>query len=264
MTPVPPPAACRRGLFVLLGAALFSVTQPVGPLHAQTYTPLPRRLDPAGGATYWHGSAYQLPNHPGVTEAEILDHALTMPAVQELLSEAERRGYLRHAENDRGFVRSDPRMVGALLCFEKPGLDLSGEFGAPVLSVTTTDVYGTPRTAISLTVLLVDEATGAVRTADEETSLPGDGTIEYLDAAFSGGGPGRHQVHPESWSPTPQQKMCAKQLVICAAAANIGCVLQSFDPAAPAQVRVLRITLCAITVTVACLGDFVNCLDVPE
>lgn len=218
-------------------------------------------MDPVGGITYWHGGPGQLPNHPGVTESELLEHALTMPAVQELFAEAERRGYLRHPENDRGFVRNDPRLVGALFSFEKPGLSLAGEFGAPLLSVTTADVFGTPRTVVSLTLVLVDEATGAVRTADEEPSLPGDATVEYQTGG-AGGGSGQIRLHPE-WEPTPQQKYCAKHFLICSATSNLGCVLQSYNPGDPAQVRVLRIALCAISVTVACLGEFFSCLDTP-
>jgi len=263
MTPFLPTPPRRESAPALLGALLSLVVATAPVVHAQSDLPTPRRLEPVGGASYWHGGPGQLPNHPGVTEAELLEHALTMPAVQELFAEAERRGYLRHPEHDRGFVRSDPRMVGALFSFEKPGLSVDGEFGAPLLSVTTADVYGTPRTVISLTLVLVDEATGAVRTADEEPSLPGDGTIEYVEERPSGGGSGRFQMHPE-WDATPTQKTCAKKFFICSATANFGCVMQSLYPSEPAQSRVLRIALCALTVTVACLGEFFSCLDAPQ
>ena len=263
MTPSPLLSSRLVSVLVTAGALLVAVTTPAPVAHAETGAPTPRRLEPVGGATYWHGGPGQLPNHPGVTEEEILAHAFTMPAVQELLAEAERRGYVRHPNDDRGFVRSDPRMVGALLSFEKPGLSLDGEFGAPLLSVTTVDVYGTPRTAVSLMLVLVDEATGAMRTADDEPSLPGDGTIEYMAGSASGGGSGLHMVHPQ-WNPTPHTKSCTRKFLICSAAANFGCVIQSLYPPEPPQIRVLRIALCAITVTVACIGELASCLDTPE
>ena len=252
------PAARLWGIPLLLLLAVG------GHVSAHSETRLPLRMDPTGGPTYWSGSSALLPNHPGVTESEILEHALTMPAVQELLAEAERRGYLRHPESDRGFVRSSPRMVGALLALEKPGFSPPpGETGGPLLYVTTVDVYGTPRTITALTLLLADESNGTVRTADEEPTLPDDGTVEFLASASSGGGSGRYQVHPEG-SYTPQRKYCTKRFVYCAAFGSAGCVVQALLPPEPTQVKVIRIVLCAAAATLSCLGDFFQCLDQPQ
>ena len=103
---ISPSAPWRRASILLAAGVLWiAITAPAPVARAQTGAPAPRRLEPVGGTTYWHGGLAQLPNHPGVTEEELLAHAFTMPAVQELLAEAERRGYLRHPEDDRGFVR---------------------------------------------------------------------------------------------------------------------------------------------------------------
>ncbi len=218
-------------------------------------------LDPMGGPGYWHGSDQHLPSLPGTSERQILDHALTMPAVQELLREADRRGYLRRPEYDRAIVRNDPRVVAAFLALEKPGFSPPpGENGAPIVQITTADAYGTPRTASALCFVLVHEVTGAVRTADEEPTMPDDGTVEYLEGARRGGGAGPIRLHPE-WQPTPLQKHCTKRYLVCAAAGNLACILQAIYPAEPWQVKVIRIAICVVTATTGCLVDFVDCID---
>jgi hypothetical protein len=250
------PSGSRR--FFALPALLLGLT--ASPAAAAQLPRDPLKLDPGEGPGYWHGSADHLPSLPGMTERQILDHAHTMPAVQELLREAERRGYVRHPRYDRALVQNDPRRVLALLSLEKPNFSPPpGANGAPLLQVATVDVYGSPRTSTSLLFVIVEEATGNVHTADEEPSMPDDRTIEILDGP-PGGGPGPVRLHPE-WTPSPQLAYCGKRFLVCSAAANIACVLQAlYPPSQPWQAKVIRLAVCSVLSTSFCVLDFIDCL----
>lgn len=222
--------------------------------------PEPRMMDPIGGPSYWQGSADHLPSLPGVTERQILDHALTMPAVQALLEEAARRGYVRYPEHDRAVIQSEPRLVGALLSLEKPGFSPPpGTQGAPLIQVISTDVYGNPRTSSSLYFVLVDEASHAVRTADDEPSMLEDGALEIHDG-YAGGGGGSVRLHPTLKIP-PRLKYCGTRFGVCSFTRNAACVVMSLTPGPyPWQVRVISLAVCSILQTGYCLEQFVDCM----
>ena len=213
------------------------------------------------GQPQWGGTAGHLPFGPGVSEQELIQHAYTMPGVQEILGIAERRGYIPHPEDDRARIQQSPPVSMVVLPFERPAGWLPDGFeGAPVLLVASADNYGEPRTTLSLNFLLFDEATGEVTIADAYPQLKADHSVERDgERRMGGGGPGDRRVTPDHVD-DGKFSSCAGRYYACAGLSMAQCVLSAV-PVGNLWVAAAIITICFAREEHSCLHDFATCLD---
>lgn len=108
---------------------------------------------------------------------DIISQALSMPAVQVLISEFTARGYTRWAERDTAGTLADSSM--ALLAFQKPGLDPSR--GAPLIMVATKPLDGTPRTVV-IGGMVIRNPDGSIGTVMAGTDAPEEIKIQDMSS----------------------------------------------------------------------------------